>query len=189
MTGHIVGIVVGSSGDQGRLPGHRIIRRRRRREVVVLSGGKCIVVDEGVDERGENIVGGVVDVVVVVVIGIAGGVGQGDRREIPEGQSVMIIGVRVGIGVLLMMISHIGNGIGIRFRGRRMSIRNSIIMRGEGLVGTGINALADELLAEMGIPVVLYLVVRSPRDPPRYQRPPVTTNPNFIDQLPKRRNL
>lgn len=167
MIGHIVGIVVGGSGDQGRFPGHSI---RRRRGVVVLGGGKGIIVNEGVDERGENIVGAVVDVVVIVINGIAGGIGQGDCREIPEGQSLMIIGVRVGIGVLLMMISD-GNGNGSR--GRRMSIIRNSIMRGERLVGTGINALADELLAEMGVPVVLYLVVRSPRDPPRYQRPPV----------------
>ena len=43
-------------------------------------------------------------------------------------------------------------------------------------MGAGINALADELLAEMGIPVVLDLVVGSPRDPARYQRPPDTTH-------------
>lgn len=47
------------------------------------------------------------------------------------------------------------------------------IIRAEGLVGAGIDALADELLAEMGVPVVLNLVVGPPGDPARDQRPPI----------------
>ncbi|URE44825.1 hypothetical protein MUK42_33069 [Musa troglodytarum] len=42
----------------------------------------------------------------------------------------------------------------------------------QGLVGARIYALADELLAEVGVPVVLDLVISTPRNPPSYQRPP-----------------
>lgn len=40
-------------------------------------------------------------------------------------------------------------------------------------MGSGIYALADQLLAQVRVPVVLYLIVRTPWDPPSYQRPPV----------------
>lgn len=40
-------------------------------------------------------------------------------------------------------------------------------------MSSGINSLADQLLAEVSVPVVLYLIVRTSRYPPCYQRPPV----------------
>lgn len=44
--------------------------------------------------------------------------------------------------------------------------------RGERLVGSGIDALADQLLAQVSVPVVLYLVVRTPWNSSSYKRPP-----------------
>ena len=45
-------------------------------------------------------------------------------------------------------------------------------VRVKGLVGPWIYPLADEFLAEMGIPVVLDLIICASRNPPSYQRPP-----------------
>lgn len=40
-------------------------------------------------------------------------------------------------------------------------------------MGSGIYALTDELLTQVSVPVVLYLIVRTPRNPPGYQRPSI----------------
>lgn len=50
-------------------------------------------------------------------------------------------------------------------------------------MGSGIYALADQLLAQVRVPVVLYLIVRTPWDPPSYQRPPIHTYNSLIQTL------
>lgn len=42
----------------------------------------------------------------------------------------------------------------------------------QGFVSPWVDALADQLLAQVGVPIVLDLVVGAPGDPSRYQRPP-----------------
>ncbi|PRQ35739.1 hypothetical protein RchiOBHm_Chr5g0083241 [Rosa chinensis] len=50
----------------------------------------------------------------------------------------------------------------------------------EWLVGSWIYALTDQLLAQVSVPVVLYLIVCTPRNPPSYQRPSTVTTVGYI---------
>ncbi|BAS83721.1 Os03g0296100, partial [Oryza sativa Japonica Group] len=43
---------------------------------------------------------------------------------------------------------------------------------GDGAVGDGVDATLPQLLAQLGVPVVLHVVVRPPRQLVRDQRPP-----------------
>ncbi|URE10680.1 hypothetical protein MUK42_36631 [Musa troglodytarum] len=103
-----------------------------------------VVVDQRVKERGEDVIS--VRPVGEIFLGIlcSGGSGAGDCA-------------RVRVTVWLWW-NRLVDGVSNR--------------SGQWFVGAGIYALPDELLAEVGVPVVLDLVICAPRNPPGYQRPP-----------------
>lgn len=65
-----------------------------------------------------------------------------------------------------------------------------ILIRIKRLVGSGIYPLADQLLTQVSVPVVLYFIVSTSRNSPSYQRPPETKymhiwenpNPKYIQK-------
>lgn len=94
--------------------------------------------------------------------------------------------------LLLLLLLPVGQAYGeveVKVRGRRIQRRrrqllanflrlllgDGVLSRNRSPAGTvrgGVYAAAQKLLLDVGVPVVLYLVVRSSRQPPGDQRPP-----------------
>lgn len=66
-----------------------------------------------------------------------------------------------------------GRGFGVMRMMTRMRRRRGVGGVEERLVGSGIDALTNELLAQVSVPVVLYLIICASRNSPCYQRPPI----------------
>lgn len=68
---------------------------------------------------------------------------------------------------------RVGEHATVGFRRRRRIVGVVILIRIKRLVGSGIYPLADQLLTQVSVPVVLYFIVSTSRNSPSYQRPPV----------------